>query len=272
MNKYVHHYCITGADIDIEYRIHHNAVIAFFQDCVANYYTSKKLAAFDIIHDDLMWVIFDFNVEFLNEMPFWTEHIKVEVWMSEITKLRFYVDFKLYTSDNKVFAQGNSCWNIIHIKTKKLVTTDQILSKFELCNELALGAHKKTLFDTGKDKIATYKHKINFTDLDFNRHVSNRNYLTIASATSPVDYLALHTMKTLSVKFLRESFLHDVLNCELHRSAEHPEGHSARYVHTIKRESDQSEICLISTSWENKKPSRSILEYMAESRPINSNS
>jgi acyl-CoA thioesterase FadM len=262
MNTYIRSYCITGSDIDIEYRIHHNAVITFFQDCVANYLTSKQLAAFDIIHDDMMWIISDFNVEFHNEKPFWSEPIRVEVWMSEITGIRFYMDFKLFDSTQMIFAKGNSCWNIINAKTKKLVLSEHFMSKFELCEELVLGKHKKMVFSTGTEKIMTYSHKINSTDLDFNRHVSNRNYLTIASATSDVEYIATHKLLSLSVKFIKESFLNDELICELYAGANTPD----RFVHIIKRNADQAEICKISTTWTEKKTLKTIQDYMTETR------
>jgi acyl-CoA thioesterase FadM len=262
MNKFIRNYCITGSDIDIEYRINPNAIIALFQDCFANYCTSKELAAFDIVDNDMMWIISDFNAVFNHEKPFWSETIKVEVWISEITKLRLYADFILYDFNDVIFAKGNSCWNLVNPITKKFIPTDFLSSKFEICNEFILGPHKKINFEYINKQIAAYSHKINFTDLDFNRHVTNRKYLEFASAATPAQLSEQTMLQSLSVKFLRESFLNDVLTCKMYPAL----NQSDKYIYVMTRDNDNQEICIISKQLVDNRPHKSINDFILHRR------
>jgi len=258
MEKYSQIYTITGADIDAEYRIAPKAVVALFQDCFANYCASKQLAAFDIIAQDQMWVISDFRLRFKHRLPFWTEQVRVEIWMSEITPLRFYTDFYIYTHDEIIFAEGYSCWNILNASTKRILPTTLLQGRFQIIPEWTLNGHPKMECTHDNIPQMTSKHLINLTDLDFNRHVNNRSYLSIALNTTPIDFLESNTLRTLQVKFHRESFLHDHITCTLYTH----NNRSDELSHIIVRNEDQAEICTIISSWEDKKKLISITEYM----------
>ena len=111
------------------------------------------------------------------------EEIKVEVWISEISKLKIFTDFKLYHKEN-IFAKGNGCWFILNQDTKRPVSTDTVKEYIPLCNEFALGEHKKFTVTESKEKLNEITYKTNLSDIDFNSHVNNKSYINIAQADS----------------------------------------------------------------------------------------
>ena len=254
MNKYSHTYNVILDNMDLnEYRLRPISAIMYLQDTFARYCATRQMAAYDLFPKNLYWIVSEFNIEFLSKTPFWSEEITTQIWISEITKLKTYTDFKLYYK-GKVFAQGSGCWFILDKETKRPAKTDIITEHFEICPELVFGEHKKFFLGEIKDKVSEIVHKNNLSDLDFNNHVNNKSYINIAEATSADEFKKSHTLKTLNIKFNRESFLDDVLVCSTHKT-EKPD----TYAHIITK--DGESVCEIQTSWVNNSASEDILHY-----------
>ena len=243
MNKYLKNYNIILDNMDLNhYRIRPIAVIMYLQDAFARYTATGRMAAYDLFPLELYWVVAEFNIEFTDKLPFWSEEIKVELWFSEISKLKIYIDFNIYYKD-KIFAKGNALWFLIDSKTKRPVKTDILAEKFTVCPELVSGEHKKFILPDIKEKIKEIKHTNNLSDIDFNNHVNNKSYINLAEITAPDEFKKTHELKNLHVRFNRETFLGDTLTCSAYRTEQ-----ADTYVHSIVKENISA--CDILTKWE----------------------
>ena len=85
MDKYSHTYNVILDNMDMgEYRLKPISAIMYMQDAFARYCATKKVAAYDLFPQNLFWVVGEFNIEFCSQLPFWSEEITTEVWISEI--------------------------------------------------------------------------------------------------------------------------------------------------------------------------------------------
>ena len=253
MSKYTHEYSVILDNMDlIEYRLRPIAAIMYVQDAFARYCGTKGVAAYDFFPLNLYWVVSDMNIEFVDNLPFWSEPIVAEIWVSEISKLKMYTDYKLY-SRGKVFACGNACWYILDSASHRPSKTDVVQDKFEICPELSFGEHKKFALDEKLDKASEIVHKMNFSDIDFNKHVNNKSYLNIAQATASDDFQKTHKLKSLSIKFIRETFLDDVIVCSTYKT-----NMADKYAHILEK--DGIEVCEIQTEWESRSQIEEILK------------
>lgn len=255
MDKYSHKYNVILDNMDLcEYRLRPVAAIMYLQDAFARFCATKKMAAYDLFPKNLYWIVSEFNIEFLENLPFWSEEITTEIWISEISKLKIYTDFNLYYG-NKIFAQGNACWFILNQQTKRPTKTNIISEHFEICPKLVLGEHKKFSLEHPKTKIKEIIHKNNFLDLDFNNHVNNKSYINLAEAATKDELKKSRILKKLNIKFNKESFLNDTLVCSTYDS-----NVPNTYIHKITK--DEDSICDIQTSWVNKTtPKEDILNF-----------
>lgn len=254
MDKYKHNYNVIIDNMDLnEYRLRPISAIMYLQDSFARFCATKKMAAYDLFPKKLYWIVSEFNVEFVDNLPFWSEEITTEIWISEITKLKIYTDFNIYYKD-KVFAKGNGCWFILDQETKRPAKTDIITEHFNICEEFVLGEHKKFTLNETTEQLNQIDHKINLSDLDFNNHVNNKSYVTLAEAAAPEEFKKTHNLKTLNIKFNKESFLGDVLTCSTYKTDT-----PYTYVHKITKDDDN--ICEIQTSWVAKTAETDILNY-----------
>lgn len=253
--KYSHNYNVILDNMDLyEYRLRPISAIMYLQDAFARLCGTKMIAAYDLFVHNLIWVVGEFNIEFLDKLPCWSEEITIEIWISEITKLKIYADYRLYYK-NKVFAQGDSCWFLLDNNTKRPVKTDIAKEKFEICDEKVFGEHKKFIPETKLEKASEINHKNNLSDIDFNKHVNNKSYLNLAEATATNEFKKTHFLKSLYIRFNKETFLDDILNCSSYRT-----NIPNTYVHEITK--DGANICDIQTSWHDKTVnSESIVDY-----------
>lgn len=254
MNKYIKTYNVILDNMDLfHYRLRPISAIMYIQDAFARYCATKKLAAYDLFKDNLYWIVTEYNIDFTDDLPFWSEEIEVEIWISEITKLKIYTDYKIKYK-NKSFAKGNALWFIIDKESKRPAKTDFLAQKFDILNEFALGEHKKFILPQSKEKVGEIQHTNNLSDLDFNNHVNNKSYINLAEMTANDEFRSSHILKSLNIKFNKETFLSDKIVCSTYKT-ETP----LIYNHIVEK--DGISICDISTSWEEKTFNTNIIEY-----------
>ena len=93
--KYSHTYTVTASDITPLYRLTPNAMLMYFQDSFARLMTIHNVAAFDIVKQSRMWVITEVQIDIQPTVTYWSEDFTVELWVSELTSLRIYCDFRI---------------------------------------------------------------------------------------------------------------------------------------------------------------------------------
>ena len=257
MDKYTKKYNVILDNMDLfEYRLRPISAIMYIQDAFARLCGTKRLAAYDLFATNQYWIVTEFNIDFLDELPFWSEEITVNIWISEITKLKIYSDYEIIYK-NKPFAKGNALWFIIDKETKRPVKTDIAAKKFSVCDELALGEHKKFILPDKKEKVSEIIHTNNLSDIDFNKHVNNKSYINLAEMTANDEFRKTHTLKSLNIRFNKETFLGDTLTCSTYKT-------SVENVYTHVIEKDGVAVCDISTSWVNKEIKSYIVDYDLE--------
>ena len=241
--KYRHTYTATASDITPLYRLTPNALLMYFQDCFARLMTIHHVAAFDIIKQRRMWVITEVQIAIEPTDTLWSEDFTVELWVSELTSLRIYCDFRIVRkADEQLIASGTSQWNILNLDTKRLETTDFLDGKLTVVPELMTGSHKKVRFPKPQSTDMQMVHRATRLDLDFNFHVSNRSYVTIALLTMPDEILASQKLTSLTVHWLHETYLDDTLTCRMTRLED------GNYLHTLTN-ADGEVVCEVMSRW-----------------------
>ena len=243
MNKYTKTYNVILDNMDLfEYRLRPISAIMYLQDAFARYTATKKMAAYDLFSKNQYWVVAEINMDFIEPLPFWSEEIGINVWFSEISKLKIYIDYEL-TYKNKPFAKGNALWFLISRESLRPVKADEVAEKFEVCSELVLGEHKKFVLPQATEVYTKIEHINNLSDIDFNNHVNNKSYINIAEMTAPEEFRKTHRLKNLHIRFNKETFLGDLLTCTTNKT-EKPN----QFTHIIEK--DGISVCDILTTWE----------------------
>ncbi len=108
--------------------------------------------------------------------------------------------------------------------------------------------HKKRRFPTDGTPLQQIEHRVNPINLDFNGHVNNRTYVSIAMQSAEQAFMDAYAIRCLSVHWLKETFLGDTLICRLNLLPNETEEPVYHYLHTIAR-NDAETAAQIYSEW-----------------------
>ena len=148
-----------------------------------------------------------------------------------------------------VAARGNSCWSLISMSERKLVSCEGYIPASEVVNELAAGPHKKRLpLKLQDEPSSTLGHTINLIDLDFNGHTNNRRYVSMALICFEGRFLSAHRPDSLNIKFIKESRMGDEI-----ANYTYDTDHPSTFVGKIMNGHGE-ELCRVVSHWRDKEP------------------
>lgn len=206
---YSHSYRITFSDMDPDYRLTPAAGIAFFQDTVAAYLTTRGLAVFDLQPEGRTWVISDLTLDVCGRLPIWRETVLVKVSPAEITSVKVHFDYEIIDGQGDSVMRGGCCWIPIDLASGKPVRLDEFV---DVEGESDV-RHPRLHFPDLTEYSLENSHVIDINDMDFNRHMNNIRYLRVALAALPLDYMDRYDIVSVRMKFIRQSFIGETLRC-----------------------------------------------------------
>ena len=234
MDKFSNTYSVRGSELAPDYRLRNFYVCSYFQECFAEFMTSKNMAGYDMQRVGLTWLMSDISAEICDT-------VKVEVWTREINPIFVVVNFALKDCE-KIFAKGSTRALLADSKTHKPQRFGKYAEKFEACecgDELE-NPFKK--FEIEGDKIGETLQEVRVPDLDFNLHLNNVRYLPRMFESMPAEITANGVLKSFQIKFAREALLGDKILSESFKC----EGF---YTHKLTRVSDGNLIATMKSAW-----------------------
>lgn len=222
MKRYRHVYSLTLADIDPDKRMTAGAVLCYFQDTIARFLAENRVGAFDLMEEaGITWMITEFHSE-LGRFPTWPGITQVEVFLSELSSVKVYVDYRMRDERGNIFARGSSTWLMVDVTTRRMLP-HQSIPRFAglMYDEQNHIAHRRYSFptpdleagSTDAVDVAETVHTVSASETDFNGHMSNRDYVRLAmSLLQPLAPADL-SIRALHVKFLQECHKGEKLLC-----------------------------------------------------------
>ncbi len=209
MDKYRKRYTVTSAQMDADFKMSARGVAQLFQDCFASYMATYRCAAFDLRERRMMWIISDFTFSIAGPLPLWGDSMDIELWLPDEPEFKVPCDYR-FIRNGRTVIEGTSNWAILDIATRQPVPARSVLERQQIISEHAV-ERRRPRFTFPSVEPQTYEHLTNSSDTDFNSHISNLTYLTVALDALPVEYVKSHCIARVSMRFLHESFLGDRL-------------------------------------------------------------
>ncbi len=191
------------------------AVLSYFQDTIARFLSEARVSAIDLLPEGRTWMILEFHGSLAEEMPSWPGIVQVEVFLSEITALKVYVDYIIRNVRGDIFARGTSMWVMIDFHTRKPVPYSEVkrfMDLYDPCNHL-FHSRYNFLKDGESESIAVTEHRVTRLETDFNGHMNNRDYLRLALSVIDPAATAGRNIREIHIKFLQECHAGNMLDC-----------------------------------------------------------
>lgn len=135
------------------------------------------------------------------------DHVAVESWPVPSKGATFTRCYRVWRGE-EIVAEGTSVWALCEIATKKfLMVKDIDLSTFEYADLLPMAAQMRFSISPDAPLVCVGQHRVVFSEIDWNNHTNNTNYLDILCNHFP--HVNDQFISCIKIKFLAESKLDD---------------------------------------------------------------
>lgn len=156
------------------------------------------------------WVLSRFAVE-MNRYPVAGEAFAVETWIENFERVFTTRNFRVTDADDVVIGSGTTIWCLIDIQERKAVDfgLKPDYKPFATGIPSLIGGVKKVA-ELNSEPIS--RHRIKYSDIDFNRHTNSMKYIEWMLDLLPMSYYVAKQVKRMDVQFVREALYGEVVD------------------------------------------------------------
>lgn len=207
---------IRAFDVDANNRLKVSTLFDYFQDAASKHAERSKVGYTDLLPKGLLWVLSWAKLEII-DYPKFLNRVKIETWGKSQRKLYSMRDFLLFNSNNEVLCEGTTAWLLLDSKTLRPKILTQIFPDVKLNEVKSALDEYPAKFNDIKSKEIVFSKKINYTDIDLNKHVNNARYVEYILDCYDQDFHKDHVIKSLTISFLTETKYDQTL--EFHKNS-----------------------------------------------------
>lgn len=179
--------------------------------------------------------------------PRWGDTVRLESWTSGTNRLFALRDFRLYDDEERELMKAVTAWLVVDSESRRPVRPETVLQDLvvtSLPSQFQDPPEKITPPDTDHGAGVSYETTARYSDIDAQSHVNNTRYVSwMLDSLGPSWHESRH-LHQLSVNFLKECVLNDVLDVSCTVSED-----QTRSDHAITRIDDGTRAAVMSLRW-----------------------
>ena len=225
------------------------ALIDFFNDAAWEHSSILNIGTEQLLAENKNWVLYSMQFQFFN-FPKWGEEILIRTWASGTHRIFATREVEIYNAKNKfeLIACGTSSWFIIDLQTRRPMRPNI----YDIMKNNILDKRFDNLFgetiNFPENMIELYEVTAQYSELDWNGHVNNSNYIKWALDTIPNMYKNNFTkLKDVVVNYLGQAKIGELYGIVSKKIA------SNKYITSIFSKYNKNEYCRIQSTWEEEK-------------------
>jgi medium-chain acyl-[acyl-carrier-protein] hydrolase len=159
--------------------------------------------------ESLAWVLSRFAVE-MYQYPSTEESFFVETWIEDFGRVFTTRNFKLTAANGATIGAGSSIWCMIDLALRKAV---DLQSKQEY-KDFATGTPpiiEKPRKVPGLSGEPVSRHRIKYSDIDFNHHTNSMKYIEWMIDLFPMEVYLHQQVKRVDINYVNEALFGDVV-------------------------------------------------------------
>ena len=184
-------------------------ILDIVQDIAGRHANALNIGFYDLIKKDITWVIARTKIEVL-DFPKYATDILVKTWPHRPGRFDCDRDYQIIDEDGKVCVKVTSKWVVINVKTRRMVSPNDVFDRDGIYEEEVNFPSVDGLRFTLDRIDLLHRAKVTMTMLDHNMHMNNSRYGEII-----YDALKLkkeEVIKTFEINYHKECHLDDELD------------------------------------------------------------
>ncbi len=237
-------YRVNTYEADASGRLSIPGLFNYLQDIAAHHATDLYRGKEHLEKDNRFWVLSRMLVEII-EIPGWEEEIVIRTWPHGVDKLFALRDFEIFGLKGNKYGAATSCWLMVNRENRRPVRPDKSLADLNGAPDkgAALERYPSKLQGAGNSSKESQVFPVKYSDLDFNMHVNNVQYIKWIIDAYPLEFILGNSFKSAEVNYLTEALPGDEITV---MSSENGE---KTFDHSIVRKNDGKELCRLKLSW-----------------------
>ncbi|RDW15607.1 acyl-[acyl-carrier-protein] thioesterase [Oceanobacillus chungangensis] len=195
---------VNPSNVDFKKSMKLSHLFNGFQDIASLASENQGFGITDLEHGfGVSWILIKIRVDIIR-YPRMEEEITIETWAQTPGKLEFERDFIVRDQQGNIIVRAVSAWVIMDMKERKLKRTDVISYHTpKAITERAIDCKLGKLKRYGELELA-YKRVIGYSDIDFNGHLNNSEYVDFIMDCFPLEDHIQRGIKSIEVNFKNE--------------------------------------------------------------------
>ncbi|MBB3187738.1 acyl-[acyl-carrier-protein] thioesterase [Microbacter margulisiae] len=194
----------------------------------------------ELNRENYTWVLIRMGTEIL-QMPTIYQQITIETWIESIRFASTTRNFTVRNEQNEPIGYATTNWAMIDVETRKPVDLAKLPSLTHY-----IGGNPIPVESTVKlpsvDGTPINRHKVQYSDIDFNRHVNSMKYLQWVLNEYSIDWFAEHAIKRFDINFLHEALYGEEVMLFRHAKEDKDQFQISRFV-------DEEPLCKVQIKW-----------------------
>lgn len=174
------------------------------QDAGTEHVEAEGFGQIELMKHNLAWMLVKQTVEFV-KMPCNMQEVTVATWQKKQIGPMFLRDYLVTDMDGETLIRSTSIWVTVDTVKRSLVRSNYIMADCSVDESVMEDTSMKIHIPADAPVVNECYHKVEYSDVDCNRHANNTSYLVWAFNAMPFELLANQAVKRMEVSFVNEA-------------------------------------------------------------------
>ena len=202
--KYVKKFKVGFHQTDLNFKLKPHEFMFMAQDIGTEHVDSVGCGQTELLKYNLGWMLVKQKVEFI-KMPVNLQEIIMKTWHKGQTGPVFYRDYTVESTDGELLIRSTSIWVTVDVVKRSLARPDAIMTDCMVNESVMEDRSLKLSIPAEAPVINETVHRVEYSDVDCNRHANNTSYIIWAFNAMPFEVLASHGVKSMEISYVNEA-------------------------------------------------------------------
>jgi acyl-ACP thioesterase len=244
-------YLISSYEVDAGSRLPLYSMTKYLQETAYNHADHLEFGYAQLKEKNLFWVLSRLLIR-VDRYPGWGDRIQVRTWPAGIESLFAFRDFRVLDEEGAPIGAAGSAWLVLDAGKRRPQRQDALKEKSPLFPLERALEERPGKIHTLSDAEEGPPFPVRYSDLDLYNHVNNSKYIQWILDSYPGEMHREFEVALFEINFLSEAKMGDKISIHTETGEGSDPLLAPAFRHSIKRESDNRDICLARAIWKKK--------------------
>lgn len=194
-------YKVQPLDVDFNESIRTTQLLGYLLHAAGKHAEENGLGIHKLHGKDKAWVATRLAME-VYKYPISGEIFRIETWIEDYGRIFTTRNFSIKDTDDNVIGAGSSIWCMLDMNTRKVMELSS-LEDSELVTGIAPAIKKPAKVPLAGGE-AVSRHRVKYSDIDFNRHANSMKYIEWMIDLMPLEFFEKKEIRRIDVNYVNE--------------------------------------------------------------------